>query len=638
MDANFALSMSGTRYNHLRYMNLLLISPNKSRILLVGGAQQSVECSPTGGCISSDANMFTNTTFDDEASTNIHAGSPPFIGSFLPNQPLSTFDDEEINGDWTFVVINHDSSPVNPPDLELTLTYDPNLGGSTYQEENNFIFSPSNQSNLTVPANSTGIITIPVSLTGNQAISDLDFELSLSGNRYNHLRYLSVTVDIGNSNNAKLVYRGNQISGTGNAYSRDQASINKARFDDEASLDYSASLMFNQRVHTIENNALASFDGQSLNEFRIYVYNSDSSSITIDRAKTKLFLDVSSSTGNNAPVTNDVSSKGYVEDGSLDIVLDGTDEDGNNLTYSIVSNPSNGTVSINNNIATYTPVNFSGADSFTYKANDGTEDSNVSTVNVGIYDIGKTSLYFNRDLSNGIERSFLEIPQQNVVGSDGWTYKYAFQISMWIKPETQLYNTAYLYSVFADVNNNFGIKLTNNGDLFFEAVRDGTYYIDEDFNSNFNIPMDGNTWTHIVIRVLQNDDNLCYIEGFKNGVEVGSGSAGWGAKYIFHDLGSLNAVIGTQRKNISNDTQYIGYIDELLFVGQGGNYTRGAFLDSHISELYNDGHNLINPRGYFGTAYQFNYDWNLNEGSGLPLDEINNSSAIDIDGATWVTE
>ena len=37
---------------------------------------------------------------------------------------------------------------------------------------------------------------------------------------------------------------------------------------------------------------------------------------------------------------------------------------------------------------------------------------------------------------------------------------------MWIKPETQLYNTSYLYSVFADVNNNFGIKLTNNGDLF----------------------------------------------------------------------------------------------------------------------------------------------------------------------------
>ncbi|MEL1231197.1 MAG: tandem-95 repeat protein, partial [Candidatus Neomarinimicrobiota bacterium] len=644
LDADFTISLNGNSSSHLRYMNLLLISPNKSRILLAGGDFQSVECGPTGGCISASANTFTNTTFDDEASTNIHAGSPPFIGSFLPNQPLSTFDDEEINGDWTFVVINRSSSSINPPDLELTLTYDPNLSGSTYQEENNFIFSPSDQSLFTVAGNSTGVITIPVSLTGNQAISDLDFELSLDGNSSSHLRYLSVTVDIGNSNNAKLIFRGDFVSGSGNAYSRSQASINKARFDDEASLDYSASLMFNQRVHTIENNALATFDGQSLNEFRIYIYNSSTSSLTVDRAKTKLFLDVSSSTGNNAPVTNDVSSKGYVEDGSLDIALDGSDEDGNSLTYSIVSNPSNGTVSINNNIATYTPVNFSGADSFTYKANDGTDDSNVSTVNVGMYDIGKTSLYFNRDLSAGIEKSYLELPQNAGDVVNSYSENWGFTISMWLKPEAQLYNQAYLYSNYVNANNYWGLKLNDKGDgnasISFEAVKDGNSVLNIgtiDFNGNLTVPLDGNTWTHVLVHLYRGNNSYVQIAGFKNGQEVHSTSNYY---YDFQDLlytlRGREIIIGTQRKDVANDTQYKGYLDEVLFLN--GSASTGKMSSSHVAELYNNGYNLINPSNYFGTAYGFQADYNFNQNSGLPVDEIGGVTATEMTGAIWVTE
>ncbi len=644
LDANFTLSINGSWNNHLRYMNLLLISPNKSRILLAGGDQQSVECSPTGGCISSDANTFTNTTFDDEATTNIHAGSPPYIGSFLPNQPLSTFDDEEVNGDWTFVVINHASASVNAPDLELTLTYDPNLGGSTYQEENNFIFSPSDQSNLTVPANSTGIITIPVSLTGNQAISDLDFELSLSGNWNNHLRYLSVTVDIGNSNNAKLVYRGDQISGTGNAYSRDQASIYKARFDDEASIDYSASLMFNQRVHTIENNALTSFDGKSLNEFRIYVFNSASASLTIDRAKTKLFLDVSSSTGNNAPVTNDVSSKGYIEDGSLDIALDGTDDDGNNLTYSIVSNPSNGTVNINNNIATYTPVNFSGADSFTYKANDGTEDSNVSTVNVGIYNYGKNSIYFTRDLSQGIEKSWLNLRDSTKYDGNCNNEYYGITLSMWIKPESQINSRAALFSRWGDLNNYWSIMLSDSGQLFFENKYAGSYSEKNLISYDESlIDMSGNVWTHIAIRIVsQGINNLNFrARAYINGVDQDEWYYPSSNSGFYVSQSTNNILFGLQRSDQSN-TQYIGSIDDILIFNErcAGTESLATISGSQVQEIYNNGYNMFNIVDYFNGAYTIPSYFKLNEGSGNPGNSDNtNGASMDImDGATWVTE
>src|SRR5262249_4805858 len=55
---------------------------------------------------------------------------------------------------------------------------------------------------------------------------------------------------------------------------------------------------------------------------------------------------------------------------------------GDTLTAVLVSGPAHGTVTLNANGAfTYTPKSgYTGADSFTYKANDGQLDSNVATV------------------------------------------------------------------------------------------------------------------------------------------------------------------------------------------------------------------------------------------------------------------
>ena len=98
---------------------------------------------------------------------------------------------------------------------------------------------------------------------------------------------------------------------------------------------------------------------------------------------------------------------------------------------------------------------------------------------------------------------------------------------------------------------------------------------------------------------------------------------------LFHTsyLGTINPIIGTQRKDIANQTQYKGSIDELLLIYSGSNNTGGTFGGSDIELIYNDGHNLINPKGYFGSAYNFYHDYNFNQGSGLPTDEIQNESA-----------
>jgi len=74
-----------------------------------------------------------------------------------------------------------------------------------------------------------------------------------------------------------------------------------------------------------------------------------------------------------------------LEDTAKPITLTATDVDGDALTYSIVTPPAHGTLSGVAPNVTYTPVpDYNGSDSFTFKANDGTVDSNLATVSIAL--------------------------------------------------------------------------------------------------------------------------------------------------------------------------------------------------------------------------------------------------------------
>ena len=69
----------------------------------------------------------------------------------------------------------------------------------------------------------------------------------------------------------------------------------------------------------------------------------------------------------------------------MGIVLTATDADNNPLTYSIVTGPANGSLIGAAPTVTYTPnPGYYGPDSFTFRANDGSADSNVATVSISV--------------------------------------------------------------------------------------------------------------------------------------------------------------------------------------------------------------------------------------------------------------
>lgn len=87
---------------------------------------------------------------------------------------------------------------------------------------------------------------------------------------------------------------------------------------------------------------------------------------------------------NRAPAANN-QMVSVDEDTPLAIKLEGSDLDGDSLSYTIVNQPSNGKISGSGQNVTYTPnLNFNGTDRFTFKVNDGDKDSAAATVTINV--------------------------------------------------------------------------------------------------------------------------------------------------------------------------------------------------------------------------------------------------------------
>ncbi|WP_168211009.1 cadherin-like domain-containing protein [Persicimonas caeni] len=119
--------------------------------------------------------------------------------------------------------------------------------------------------------------------------------------------------------------------------------------------------------------------------------------------------DVIHCTPNDAPTASN-DSYGVDEDGLLDVSPSGvlandTDPDGDALTASVVSGPSNGTLNLSANGGfTYEPApNFHGSDSFTYRASDGDGGSDTATVNISVGSVNDAPVFTSTPVTSATE-------------------------------------------------------------------------------------------------------------------------------------------------------------------------------------------------------------------------------------------
>jgi subtilisin-like proprotein convertase family protein len=108
LDLDVALNISHT---YVEDLIVDLTSPEGTTVNLFGG-------------IGGGGENFTDTVLDDDAATSINSGSPPFTGSYKPNEFLSAFNLEDGQGTWTLTVTDTypaaDSGMLNSWSITIT--------------------------------------------------------------------------------------------------------------------------------------------------------------------------------------------------------------------------------------------------------------------------------------------------------------------------------------------------------------------------------------------------------------------------------------------------------------------------------------------------------------------------------------
>lgn len=244
---------------------------------------------------------------------------------------------------------------------------------------------------------------------------------------------------------------------------------------------------------------------------------------------------------NDAPVA--ITSSFIVnEDTSYNGSISATDVDGDTLTYSIVSNPSKGTISLKSNgTFTYTPyVDNNGADSFSFKVYDGTTYSEAETVTItinpdldndGIIDTEDTILRHPLiDQTNGISPHLSEVTLDL---KTGWNM-IPLPVDTVLRPDIADYNFTNEQNEFSDiyVDRYANLKVFGNYNIIWQYI-DGkwrAYSENEEIrnlivSNNFELitQLDKNN----AFWVLMNEDRLVTFYGKSYIFDVDSYSQGW---------------------------------------------------------------------------------------------------------------
>jgi hypothetical protein len=160
---------------------------------------------------------------------------------------------------------------------------------------------------------------------------------------------------------------------------------------------------------------------------------------------------------NDAPVADDQSVT-TDEDRAKEVTLSASDVEGDALGYTIVSATQHGTLSGTGANLTYTPeADYNGPDSFTFKANDGTADSEPATVSIAVSAVNDAPVA-NDDTKTTNQDTPLVFPASQLLGNDN------------PGPANERGQTLMVTAVDQAVNGQ--VSLGTNGDITFTPATD----------------------------------------------------------------------------------------------------------------------------------------------------------------------
>ena len=235
---------------------------------------------------------------------------------------------------------------------------------------------------LTQPANGTiNVDGVSVTYTPNQDWNGTDtFTFEATDDRTALTNVATATITVNAINDAPVANDITNQTTDENRMMQLDITLDASDVDGDA-LAYSISSASNGTL-SLNNDIVTYIPNQDWNGEDTFTYIANDGSLDSNTATVTITVN----SVNDAPATSNITQN-QDEDNSeaSDLSSFTSDVDGDDLTYSIVTDATNGTTSIDGSIVTYTPnANYNGTDSYTYKANDGTVDSNTSTVSITV--------------------------------------------------------------------------------------------------------------------------------------------------------------------------------------------------------------------------------------------------------------
>ena len=366
-------------------------------------------------------------------------------------------------GTVTIVVNAIDDDP-NTNDISATTdednAIDISLTADEYDGQNYSFGIIANPSNGTATLSGT-----TVTYTPNQDWNGTDtFTFEATDDRTARTNVATATITVNAVNDTPT---SSEVSGSSNEDTAIDVALSATDVDQD-NLTYSVVSDVSNGTTSISESTLTYTPNQDWNGTDTFTYKVNDGTVDSNTSNGTIMI----AAINDAPVANDMTvSTNETRFSSLDIALDVTDVDGDDLTYIIVSDASNATTTLSNNIITYIPTtDWNGSDSFTYKANDGTIDSNTATVTITVAAINDVPVVSDSTLT--IDEDTTLILNDRGTDKQG---NHVFRVTD-VDSDLQYPNMGFSWW---DIANSF------DGSIGFEAYESGQYTIftpTQDFN------------------------------------------------------------------------------------------------------------------------------------------------------------